>query len=88
MRWKLLFVAPLLAAAAGTGVGELLGRFIFTGPTAGVVIGTVPPAIAAAGAGIFVYRHTPRRRALQAAVAAGLSFALTLALLLATASLL
>ena len=85
MRWKLLIAASLLAAAAGAGVCYGAAYFL-------LAPGARPPAWAAAAAllaplgaityaSIFVYRHTPRRRQLQAAATALLASLLTLAAL-------
>ena len=81
LRWKLLIAASLLAAAAGAGVCYAAAYFI-------LVPGAKPPAWAAAllfvplgaitYASIFVYRHTARRRALQAAATGLLASLLTL----------
>ena len=78
MRWKLLFVAPLLAAVVAVGAVFALSRLVgFShGSPLTLVYITLPPLAAAAAASVFVYRHTPRRRALQAAGSGLLSLAL------------
>lgn len=90
MRWKLLIAASLLAAVAGAGAALALTYFA---PGAGATTGAAMPSwllaaallfplAATASAAVFVYRHTARRRALQAAATALLSGAITLAALL------
>ncbi|HEY9285726.1 MAG TPA: hypothetical protein VIP46_19910 [Pyrinomonadaceae bacterium] len=88
MRWKLLVIASLLAALVGACVffvalpsltsvpmrETLLD--ILTSPLSPLLY-AAPPAAAAA---VFVYRHTPRRRKLQAAVTVLLSLCLAFAL--------
>ena len=86
MRWKLLFVAPLLAAAAAIGAVALwlrVTRTSDTGSPFNLVFLLGPPLAAAAVAGVFVYRHTPRRRVFQAAASVFLSLALCYVALLA-----
>lgn len=88
MRWKLLFVAPLLAAAAAIGAVALwlrLARNSDGGSPLNLVFLLAPPLTAAAAAGVFVYRHTPRRRVLQAVASVLLSLALCYVALLAAA---
>ncbi|HYP53050.1 MAG TPA: hypothetical protein VEQ42_05890 [Pyrinomonadaceae bacterium] len=92
MRWKLLLVASLLAAVAGVaaplGLGYLLGRDpsgSFPASPDLLVAGLLLlPLAATLYASIFVYRHTARRRSLQAMATALFSMTLTLALLYAT----
>lgn len=93
MRWKLLLVASLLAAIVGAGatLGITLARGSANHPPA-VDLTTAAtlliPLVVIVIASLFVYRHTARRRLLQA-VLAGLSAALlTLAILLACSVLL
>ena len=86
MRWKLLIAASLLAAAAGAGVCYAAIRFILesAGPGSGgwpAALTLLAPLGANAYAAVFVYRHTARRRALQAAATALLASLLTLAAL-------
>ena len=77
MRWKLLFVAPLLAAAAAGAVFALSRLVVFNhGSPLTLVYILMPPFVTAVGAAFFVYRHTARRRALQAAGSGLLSLAL------------
>ena len=89
MRWKLLIIASLAAALIGAGGVRLLVYWtdgltkpISAQPTllAGSII---IPLVFAVLASVFVYRHTARRRKLQAALTALLSLVLTLAALFA-----
>ncbi len=86
MRWKLLFVAPLLAAAAAVGAVFLLERLLgFShGSPVTLLYIAVPPLAAAMGAAVFVYRHTARRRKLQAALTVLFALVLTVAALFAS----
>jgi hypothetical protein len=86
LRWKLLIAASLLAAAAGAGVCYAAARYLL--PAAGLdasgwaaALTLLAPAGAVTYAAVFVYRHTPRRRALQAAATALLASRLALAAL-------
>jgi purine-cytosine permease-like protein len=84
MRLKLVLLVSLLAAVVGSGVsiGIVLAVFASLKPlnTPGlVVLGTfLLPLGAIVWATIFVYRHTARRRRLQAIMTALLSLLLTL----------
>jgi hypothetical protein len=88
MRWKLLIAAALLATVAGAGGDIAIIRF-FSGPTEalnrpgwiGLAV-IVLPLAAITFASIFVYRHTAKRRTLQAAATAMLAIVLTLFALL------
>jgi hypothetical protein len=89
MRWKLLIAASLVAAVVGAGVLLLVGRLLLSPSghgccppllTAPLLL---PPVAATAFASVFVYRHTARRRPLQALATAVLSLALTFAALIA-----
>ena len=88
MRWKLLILAPLAAATAGAGACFAAARFLLD-PSRGLTEGgwvaaatLIVPVAATAFASVFVYRHTARRRALQAAATALLAALLTLTALL------
>jgi hypothetical protein len=88
LRWKLLIAASLLAATAGVGTSYTAARFLlipafgFAPPAwAAAVTLLAPPLGAITYASVFVYRHTARRRALQAAAIALLASLLTLAAL-------
>ena len=86
MRWKLLIAASLLAALAGAGVCYAAARLIAEGAGPGSrgwdsALTLLAPLGAITYAAIFVYRHTSRRRALQAAATALLASLLTLAAL-------
>lgn len=88
MRWKLVTLASLLAALVGAGGCVAAERFLDAparGPTqAGWVAAAtlVVPVAAITFASVFVYRHTSRRRTLQAAATALLAALLTLTALL------
>jgi len=92
MRWKLLLVASVLASAASAaacvGLGSLFGREAWQRASATpdlLVAGLlILPAAAILYASIFVYRHTARRRSLQAMATALVSTTLTLAIIYAT----
>lgn len=90
MRLKLVLIVSLLAAVVGAGVPVLiiiatLGSFVsihdpqFSHNSHGwlALLLLVPPLVAALLASIFVYRHTARRRKLQAALALVLALLLT-----------
>jgi hypothetical protein len=90
VRWKLLIIASLLAALAGAGASLAAVHFLFgaaasrvASPDWAVVATFLLPLAATTYASIFVYRHTSRRRALQAAATAILSLLLTLAAFIA-----
>lgn len=83
MRLKLVFIVSLLAAivGAGTSMAIVLGLFSSLQPVSApslLVLSTfILPAGAVVWASIFVYRHTARRRKLQAVMTALLSLLLT-----------
>ena len=88
MRWRLLTFASLLAALVGAGASVAAARFL-TAPARGlgqsgwvVAAALVAPLAAITFASVFVYRHTARRRSLQAAATALLAALLTLTALL------
>jgi hypothetical protein len=82
MRWKLLIIASLAAAAAGFGlwVAVVLAGFgSFTAlarHSTLLLLAHMIPLLAIASASLFVYRHTARRRKLQAALTATLALVL------------
>lgn len=87
MRWKLLLIASLAATIIGAGLplGIVLG---FSGstdhliePNVFILSTLLIPVAAITSATLFVYRHTARRRRLQATLTVLLSTALTLAIL-------
>ncbi len=88
MRWKLLVIVSLVATIAGLGVSlglTLLAlrtgvRFNLAHPA--VVAAELIMPVAALAGGIFVYRHTARRRKLQAGLTAVLTLILQTAVLL------
>ena len=83
MRWKLLIAASLLAAAAGAVAFHAAVYYFLSPSNLSVVIplALLAPLGAITYASVFVYRHTPRRRQLQAAATALLASILTLAAL-------
>ena len=89
MRWKLLIAASLSAAIVGAGACLLAAHFLLGAPPAAAAPGWAATAVlllpigAVAAASVFVYRHTARRRSLQAMATALLASLLTLTALLA-----
>jgi hypothetical protein len=87
LRWKLLIAASLLAAAAGSGAFYAAWYFLLApwggreAPLWAAALCLLAPLGAITYAAVFVYRHTPRRRQLQAAATALLASTLTLAAL-------
>jgi hypothetical protein len=91
VRWKLLVIASLAAVAAGVG-GSAGLLYLLTGraiPRAGAgwlaLVPLLLPLAAITYASIFVYRHTARRRKLQATATALASLSLSLAIYFAFA---
>jgi Kef-type K+ transport system membrane component KefB len=93
MRWKLLLTASLLATIAGAGSTVCLVYGLLP-----PLKGLAPPTFFALGAllipvgtiviaSIFVYRHTAKRRRLQAMMTALLAGILTLAIFLLSSAL-
>lgn len=88
LRWKLLIVASLIAAFVGAGTC-FAARFFLLDP-AGSVSSTgwiaaatlLVPLASTVYTGVFVYRHTARRRVLQVVLAVLLVALLTLSALL------
>ena len=85
MRLKLVIAASLLAAIVGAGscIALVLGVFAlkaWSSPGLLVTSTLLLPIAAIVFASIFVYRHTARRRKLQAFLTATLSTLLTLAI--------
>ncbi|HVF29002.1 MAG TPA: hypothetical protein VM943_12220 [Pyrinomonadaceae bacterium] len=95
MRWKLLLVASLLASLAGASA-SLVIIYVLLGSTPARLTSPDIPAVAALlvpigfiiYAAIFVYRHTSRRRALQAITTVLFAIVLTAAALFAASALL
>ncbi len=85
MRLKLVFIASLLAAiiGAGTSIAIILAVFStlrpVTSPSLMVLATLLLPLATCLLAAVFVYRHTARRRKLQAVMTALLSILLSLA---------
>ena len=89
MRLKLVFVASLLAAVVGSGscIALVLGVFsrqALSSPGLLVASTFVLPLATIVYASIFVYRHTARRRRLQAFLTLVLATLLTVAILIVT----
>jgi purine-cytosine permease-like protein len=88
MRWKLLLIASLVATIVGAGLplGIVLGLSNSTEhlvePNILILSTLLIPVAAITAASLFVYRHTARRRQIQAMLTVLLSAALTLAILL------
>ena len=86
MRWKLLLIASLLATLVGAGatlgiiIGILGSPARYTAPDMAVLGTLLIPVAAITFASIFVYRHTARRRKLQAMATALLAIILTLSI--------
>lgn len=84
MRLKLVILASLLATVVGAGSSIAIVLFIFSSldsiTSPGLLVASLYllPALAILLASIFVYRHTARRRKLQAALTAIISLVLTL----------
>ena len=86
MRLKLVFISSVVAAMVGAGSSIAIILSVFsslqpiTTPGMLVLATFLLPAGATLLAGIFVYRHTARRRKLQAALTVIASLILTIAL--------
>ena len=92
MRLKLVIAASVLAAVVGAGVciALVLGVFsvkTLSNPGLLVTSTLVLPIATTAFASIFVYRHTARRRKLQAFLTAMIAIILTLTFLIAASML-
>ncbi len=76
LRWKLLIAASLLAAAASAGALYAAWHFLLApwggreAPLWAAALSLLAPLGAIIYAAVFVYRHTARRRQLQAAATA------------------
>jgi len=86
MRLKLVLISALIAAVAGAGsaIAIILSVFSSLKPTSTpglLVVSTyLLPMLATLLASIFVYRHTARRRRLQAVLTAIIALVLTILL--------
>lgn len=84
MRLKLVFIAALIAAVAGAGSAIAIILSVFSSlkpiPATGLlaVSAYLLPLVATLLAAIFVYRHTARRRRLQAVLTVLITLVLTL----------
>jgi hypothetical protein len=89
LRWKLLIITSLVAALVNAGGMRALAYWSKGGATQsaavppGTLFGLAVYALVSTLACIFVYRHTARRRKLQAALTALFALVLTLAALFA-----
>src|SRR5437899_2790175 len=83
MRWKLLVIASFAAALVACGLWSALaiGAFGTASKLAGhgwlLLASAIVPLAVAVYAGVFVYRHTSRRRKTQAVVTVILALFLT-----------
>jgi len=75
MRWKLLIPISIVAAIVAFGLCEALIQLVFASSrpvsphNSALLASVLIPLIIATLAGIFIYRHTARRRKTQAAIA-------------------
>lgn len=85
MRLKLVFISSVAAATVGAGSAIAIILWVFsslnpiTAPGSLVLATFLLPAGAILLASLFVYRHTARRRKLQAALTVLISLVLTIA---------
>jgi len=85
MRLKLVFISSVVAATLGAGSAIAIILWVFsslkpiTSPGSLVLATFLLPALTILLASIFVYRHTARRRKLQAMLTAILSLLLVIA---------
>ena len=86
MRLKLVLISSLIAAIVGAGSTSLIILLLFSKPvtTPGLLVLStyLLPVGSILLAAIFVYRHTARRRRLQAALTALISLLLTFGIFL------
>jgi len=93
MRWKLLVITSLAAAFTGFGLWAALVIGVFGSARALarndllLLSSTIAPLAIAAYSGVFVYRHTARRRKTQATFTVVLVLLLTLGTYLVTSAL-
>jgi hypothetical protein len=84
MRLKLVLISALIAAVVGAGTAIAIILFVFSSlkpisaPGLLVVSTYLLPALATLLASMFVYRHTARRRRLQAVLTAIIALVLTI----------
>jgi cytochrome bd-type quinol oxidase subunit 2 len=89
MRWKLLVIVSLAAALVACGLWSALVIGVYGTVSASaqknwsLLLSAIIPLGTAAYAGVFVYRHTARRRKTQATFAVMLALLLTLGTYLA-----
>ena len=86
LRWKLLVITSLVASVAGAGLCEAFAYLLSASTVSERTFNLlnlatlVPPIASITYATIFVYRHTARRRKLQAVLTALFSLLLTTAI--------
>jgi glucan phosphoethanolaminetransferase (alkaline phosphatase superfamily) len=84
MRLKLVFIASLIASVVGAGAAIAIVLFVFSSlesmKSPGLLVAAtwLLPLLTIFYAAMFVYRHTARRRRLQAALTVLVSLVLTL----------
>jgi hypothetical protein len=95
MRLKLVLIASVLAAIIGAGSGIVIiyftigphfmdPRFLRRAPGSFDLVTLLLPLLVALSASLFVYRHTHRRRKLQAALTVVFAMALSFAIYIVT----
>lgn len=91
MRWKLLIITSLIAALVNAGGMRALAYWMAgsSTPSGALALGALAPValvplVFITLACVFVYRHTARRRKLQAALTALFALVLTFAALFAS----
>jgi hypothetical protein len=93
MRWKLLVIASLAAAIIGAGLWSALAIGVFGSALALarndwlLLSSLIIPVAIAVYSGVFVYRHTARRRKTQAMITVILALLFTLGAYFAAAGL-
>ena len=86
MRWKLLVIASIVAALVACGLWSAFTLVFFQSPTESaahgwfLLVSTLMPLMVAVSVGLFIYRHTAKRRKLQALLTAILTLLLTVAI--------
>jgi hypothetical protein len=86
MRWKLLFITSIVAALIACGLWSAFTLVFFRSARElaahGLLASTFLLLIVAGSVGFFIYRHTAKRRKLQAVLTATATLLLTVALYL------
>lgn len=81
MRWKLVILASIIAATATISVIHLIANLLSVQIRAVVILPIL--LITSSYTAYFIYRHTAKRRKLQAVVTISLTILLTLGILFA-----